>query len=61
MMAANHARDMDALAEAERALVYHWPDAQATWETVAQFYMPFDREKAPRAIRKPVGANRRCL
>lgn len=51
MMAAHRAGNEEAMAEAERALVHHWPESQATWEAIAQFYFPTDRDKAVDALR----------
>jgi tetratricopeptide (TPR) repeat protein len=52
MMAAQQAGDSSAMAEAERALLHHWPDSQATWEAIAQFYYPSDPQKAVAAMRR---------
>jgi tetratricopeptide (TPR) repeat protein len=52
IMAAAAADDRPAMDEAESALVYHWPDSQATWETVAQFYLPVDPEKGVDALHR---------
>ncbi len=52
MMAACHANDREALEEAEDALFHHWPDDPATHEALAQFWFPFDEERAVRAMRR---------
>lgn len=52
LMAAQRAGDAAAMAEAERALVHHWPDSQATWEAIAQFFMPSDSAKAHAALER---------
>lgn len=52
MMAAQAAGDRPAMDEAEAALRHHWPDAQATWEAIAQFYFPVDAEKAVDALHR---------
>ena len=52
MMAAMNAGDGATMDRAEQALTHHWPDAQATWEAIAQFRFTTEPERAEAAMRR---------
>jgi serine/threonine protein kinase len=52
LMSAGYAGERAALDEAAAALEYHWSDQPGTWDAIAQFYFPLDRERATEAMRR---------